>query len=71
MRRFRLHIDPDPAQSHVEVDGQPVEGVSGVYISAEVGTPPTVTLTYGCYEILDITGHVVGIQHLCPLGERT
>lgn len=71
MRRLRLHIDPDPAQSRVEVDGQPVEGVSGVYISAEVGTLPTVTLTYGCYEEISVEGEVQRIHHLCPWGRMT
>lgn len=69
--KLTLHIDRNPAESYIEVDGQPVEGVSGVYVSAEVDSPPTVTLTYGCFETLDITGDVIGIRHLCPLGDRT
>ena len=70
MQRLRVHIDPDPMKTIIELDGKPVEGAVGIYISADALQPPRVTIEYGCYDLLDVTGHPVEVHHLCPLGDR-
>jgi len=64
----RLRLTPTGGGSTVQVNGVDVSGlVRAVTVATAVGEPTRVWLEYACMRV-DVDGHPVSVEHVCPLG---